>query len=473
MRELVSYPYTRPDVAYHRPKLLPDERLPDEVIEIIHTADTIFMASIYRPEPSIASTHPAHAGMNARSGLPGFVRVRRSDGRTVVIPDYSGNRFVSSLGNIESTGLAGLTFVSFDTGDVLYLTGTAENHVGESALGIMARHASLTTVRVTGYTLVRDALPVRQKEGTHVERSPYSPKVKYLVEETVTQANQSGNHSAHVQGAVQLSPDLAVLRFGISADCKAAGIKITPGQSVVLDFMDWIGPPRYQHMADAAPESINDDRVRTWTVSSAHENESATWFEITMRRMPGGTVTGALFNLLEEHGANSNFGTTLQLDGSVSAGLVGVTGDFVLSPAYKLDVLWIAGGIGLTPFLAMLQALKKRGSSIEGDIWLVLSTREPDLMLKLIHPSLKSISAKMKITLHLFTSEEDVDVSMMIQDNVTVEAHPGRVGSAFWKTVPRRKEVFVCGPNSFGDATETGLQNAGVLPGQIHREGFY
>jgi len=28
--------------------------------------------------------------MNHRGGLPGFVRVRPSDGRTVVLPDFSG-----------------------------------------------------------------------------------------------------------------------------------------------------------------------------------------------------------------------------------------------------------------------------------------------------------------------------------------------------------------------------------------------
>jgi hypothetical protein len=40
------------------------------------------------------------------------------DSRTVV-PDYAGNQFLSSLGNIESTKLAGLIIVSFILGDVL------------------------------------------------------------------------------------------------------------------------------------------------------------------------------------------------------------------------------------------------------------------------------------------------------------------------------------------------------------------
>ncbi|KAF7712043.1 Uncharacterized protein PECH_005338 [Penicillium ucsense] len=475
VRNLVSYPESRAKVLFDKPSLSALERLPDKVIEFIQSADTVFMASIFKPTPTIAQRYPAHAGMNARSGLPGFVRVRPSDDRTVVIPDYSGNRFVSSLGNIEATGLAGLTVVSFDTGDILYLTGEAKNHVGADALKIMTRHASLTTLTVTGYTFVRDALPVRQKQGSSVERSPYDPKVKYLVEEEEAENIGSGSAKAHVQEAVRLSPDLAIFKFKISSGSSSSpGMKIKPGQSVVLDFMDWIGPPEYRHMADAAPGSINDDRVRTWTVSSAHEGQDLSWFEITMRKMPGGVVTGNLFDLLENSRIDTRNGDTVKFDGSVHAELVGVTGDFILGPSESLDALWVAGGIGVTPFLAMLHALEQRHSTSQGDVWLVLSTREPDLMLKLIFPSLKKIAPKINFSLHVFTSVSNLDSRVKMElTNFNIEIHRGRVGSAFWDTVPKTKDVFICGPNAFGNAAESELQSAGIQPSQIHREGFY
>jgi NAD(P)H-flavin reductase len=409
--------------------------------------------------------------MNARSGLPGFIRVSPSDGRTVVIPDYSGNRFLTSLGNIESSGLAGLAIVSFTTGDVLYLTGTAENHVGSAASKIMTRHSSLTTVRVTGYTLVRDALPVRQQHGTSVERSPYSPKLKYLVEETGSETSDNEGHKAHLQEAVQLSSDLAVFKFKVKTHPGAPALKTRPGQAIVLDFMEWLGPPRYRHMADSAPESINDDRVRTWTVSSAHEGQNATWFELTMRKMPGGAVTGALFNILEDYSLNQ-MGSPVKFNGSVSAGIVGITGDFFID-SDKLDVLWIAGGIGVTPFLAMLQALAQRGTSAEGDILLVLATREPEIMLQLIQPSLEIMPAAVKLKLEIFTNKREMDTNLIDSSNAKVTIHQGRVNPEYWRGVRKDKEVFVCGPNGFGDSVVNGLQAAGVQPSQIHREGFY
>ncbi|KAJ5454249.1 uncharacterized protein N7458_005205 [Penicillium daleae] len=471
VRKFVPYPETRPVVAYRKQHLLPDEGLPDEVVKFILEADTAFIASVYYADEENADKYPSHAGMNARGGLPGFIRVRPSDGRTVVIPDYSGNRFASSLGNIESSGLAGLTIASFTSGDILYLTGIAENHVGPSALKMMTRHASLTTLEVTGYTFVRDALPVRQQPGTSVERSPYSPKVKYLVEEAGADSSANGGHKASLQEALRLSADLAVFKFKVTTRSGSPELKVRPGQAIALDFMDWIGPPRYQHMADAAPESINDDRVRTWTVSSAHESMGVTWFELTMRKRPGGAVTGALFNKFNSN-ASTLPGQKVQFDGSICVEVVGVIGDFFMS-SEKVNALWIAGGIGITPFLSMLCALEQRGPTADGDVLMVLSTREPDIMLHLIQPSLAKMSPTVKFSVEIFTRAPIPEINALRGLNVKITFHRGRVGSGFWDRAPKDKDVFICGPNEFGDSAVKGFLAAGVKPCQIHREGFY
>lgn len=166
-------------VAHRQQHLASHEELPKEVIEFILNSDTVFVGSIYRSQGSKAAKFPSQAGMNVRSGLPGFVRVSPSDDRTVILPDYSGNGFFSSLGNIESSRSVGLTMVSFTTGDILYMTGIAENLVGPPAAKVIARHTAITSMQVKAFVFVRHALPVRQQPGTSVERSPYSPQVKY------------------------------------------------------------------------------------------------------------------------------------------------------------------------------------------------------------------------------------------------------------------------------------------------------
>ncbi|KAL4927665.1 uncharacterized protein BDV17DRAFT_292406 [Aspergillus undulatus] len=472
-RTLDPHPDTNPQLLHQARHVGAHERLPTEVIKMITTADTVFIATIYKSNPATASKFPSHGGMNARGGLPGFIRVSPSDGRTVVLPDYSGNRFMSSLGNIEASGVAGFTIITFETGDVLYLTGKAEVVIGPPAMEIMSRHACIVVLEVTGYTLVRDALPVRQRPGSVVRRSPYSPKVKYLVEEAQAQSGSSSNSRAQLESARQLSVDLAVFRFKVLSmpGGTVNPVKIRPGQAIVLNFMDWLGPPQYQHMADSAPGSLNDDRVRTWTVSSAHETGDVTWFELTMREIKGGAVTGALFDVLRR--PSQGWGQVVDIDQSVVADIVGVTGDFFLGDDH-INALWVAGGIGITPFLAMLGALGSRGGMVSGNIVFALATREPVLMLKLVGELLRNIPATVNVKIDLFTRMPlTYDTGYFSSDNSQLSIHKGRIGSEYWKAISKDRDVLICGPDGFGNTAAEGLRAVGVPNGRIHREGFY
>ncbi|KAL7793742.1 hypothetical protein V8C37DRAFT_85065 [Trichoderma ceciliae] len=471
IRKLVGYAQPKPSIAYEKRHMTQFERLSNEVIAFITNADTVFIGSVYKSDPVTAAKFPSHTGMNARGGLPGFMRVSPSDGRSVVLPDYSGNRFMSSLGNVESSKQVALTIVSFTTGDVLYLTGRADNLVGPAALEVMVKHASITVMKTTGFIFIRDALPVRQQFGTEVERSPYSPKIKYLVEEPEGQARAVGVHKASLTSATQLSHDLAVFRFKVNSKHGVESIKIRPGQAIALDFMDWIGPPAYQHMANSAPGSVNDDRLRTWTVSSTHEGRDVTWFDLTMREMKGGAVTGALFDVLRRHSLNQ-WGRPITINEDVVADVVGVTGDFFLGQD-NIKMLWVAGGIGITPFLAMFNALSERKTKATGDVVLALSTREPEIMLKLVQSSLRTDLVKVKVRIDIFTSQEHVDMEGIDQKNIHILIHQGRIGLDYWPSVASGRDVLICGPGGFGDVAMDGLRAAGVSDDKISLEGFY
>lgn len=470
MRELVPFAHARSRIAYQDKYLKESERLPQDVIDFILNADTVFVGSIYKSQRSTASMFPSHNGMNARSGLPGFIRVSPDDGKSIVLPDYSGNRFVSSLGNIEATGLAGFTIVSFETGNVLYLTGTAKNIVGQDALKIMKRHSAITVMKVTGFTFVSNALPLRQKSGTSVERSPYSPKIKYLVGEPGAESSETEGSKAELKSATQLSEDIAVFRFHVSSPEEANKLKIRPGQAIVLDFMDWIGPPQYQHMSSAKPSLINDDRIRTWTVSSGHETGGISWFELTMRQVKGGVVTGALFDILRQ--SNPDYGAPITPNKAVVAEIVGVTGDFYLSKT-SVNVLWLAGGIGITPFLAMLSALSKREPPIKSDIILALATKEPDITVNQLRQLLAQLPSEIRITIDIFTRAEGFHLDLPQREGQSFYVHHGRIPPNYLTKVARNKDVLICGPAGFGDSVTEGLQAAGVSLQKIQREGFY
>lgn len=84
--------------------------------DLIESADTFFVASRGRSELA------AEGGfdMSHRGGRPGFVAVQ---GDTLVIPDFRGNGFFNTLGNLLCDPRAGLLFINFSTGEALQLQG--------------------------------------------------------------------------------------------------------------------------------------------------------------------------------------------------------------------------------------------------------------------------------------------------------------------------------------------------------------
>lgn len=95
--------------------------LDDAARALINRSDTCFVASCTLP----AGRGPGHgADVSHRGGRPGFVGIDR-DG-AIVVPDYAGNNFFNTLGNLMVNPRAGLLFVDFLNGDLLQVTGAAE-----------------------------------------------------------------------------------------------------------------------------------------------------------------------------------------------------------------------------------------------------------------------------------------------------------------------------------------------------------
>ncbi|HEY5797824.1 MAG TPA: pyridoxamine 5'-phosphate oxidase family protein [Bosea sp. (in: a-proteobacteria)] len=92
--------------------------LDDAARTMIAQADTLFIAT---------ATPAGHAGggvdMSHRGGRTGFVRL---DGETLTIPDFAGNRYFNTFGNLLLEPRAALLFVDFATGTTLQLQGVTE-----------------------------------------------------------------------------------------------------------------------------------------------------------------------------------------------------------------------------------------------------------------------------------------------------------------------------------------------------------
>ncbi len=267
-----------------RPVLSSDSLpLSNLALNLLAKADMFFVS---------ASNQGFSMSTNHRGGPPGFVRVAKNDNAGVVLvyPELSGNRLYQTLGNMWTTPKAGLMFPDFDSGDALYITGTTEIVLGKDAAAILPRSNLVIRVNVDAARFVLQGLAFRGQAG---ERSPYNPPVRYLPTERELpdiQIKDSRRVHAKLLARDILTPTIARFRFSLSDPATGGWV---PGQYVALAFEDELSPG-YSHMREDDPRSLNDDYVRTFTVSSSPRaglpNDE---FEITIRNV--GVVTAFLF----------------------------------------------------------------------------------------------------------------------------------------------------------------------------------
>lgn len=326
--------------------------LPRDAIDLIAKADLFF----------IASKHGNHSmDANHRGGAPGFVRVLRNEGAegggvTLIYPEFSGNRLYQTLGNLNTDPLAGLVFPDFDTGDVLYVTGRATILVGEKAAACMPRTKLAVRVDMAEARFVRDGLLFR---GRVVDYSPYNPAVRRLAAEKAPlgeEAAGDGIATATLVRRTRLTPTISRYVFRLGGFGKRRVKAWRPGHHVTLDFAAELDAG-YSHMRDDDPQSLNDDFVRTFTVSRPLDPEAVDAasgllrddvepeFEITVRRH--GPATG----LLERW--NTRVPLEIPVLGFGGAEGFRLGGGGVEDGEGKgVTQVFVAAGVGITPLMA-------------------------------------------------------------------------------------------------------------------------
>lgn len=164
-------PVYQKDGAGAAPLVHASLELDDAARHIISSADTFFIATAYAGD----SAQVGRAGgvdVSHRGGKPGFVRVG-DDGR-LTVPDYAGNFFFNTLGNIAVNPRAGLLFIDFDNGDLLYLAVKASIVWDGPELQQFEGAQRLLRLQVVSMRRVEATLPLRWGPA---ELSPYLESV--------------------------------------------------------------------------------------------------------------------------------------------------------------------------------------------------------------------------------------------------------------------------------------------------------
>jgi predicted pyridoxine 5'-phosphate oxidase superfamily flavin-nucleotide-binding protein len=131
---------------------------------LIGSADALFIASA----PGAGQL----PDVSHRGGRPGFVGLGE-DG-ILTVPEYVGNSFFNTLGNLTLDPRAGLLFPDFATGDLLQLTGRAELDFDPAHAATLPGAQLLWRFHPTAGQWLRGAMPVRFAEP---EASPFTPAI--------------------------------------------------------------------------------------------------------------------------------------------------------------------------------------------------------------------------------------------------------------------------------------------------------
>jgi uncharacterized protein len=124
---------------------------------LAHT-DTFFIATAYTGT-DLEQRGPAHGvDVSHRGGKPGFVRVGTN---TLTVPDFIGNFFFNTLGNLAVNPRAGLLVVDYTTGDLLHLAVDAEVFWDGPLLDSFVGAQRLLCLQVRSMLRIEAALPLR------------------------------------------------------------------------------------------------------------------------------------------------------------------------------------------------------------------------------------------------------------------------------------------------------------------------
>ncbi|KAL2019203.1 hypothetical protein VTK56DRAFT_10003 [Thermocarpiscus australiensis] len=351
--------------------------LPQEALDLIAKADMFFLSS----------TNGQTMDTNHRGGPPGFVRVLSNlphegegagNGVVLVYPEYSGNRLYQSLGNLYTNPRVGIVIPDYETSDVLYLTGATELLVGPTAAATIPHTNLAIKITVQDARFVRDGLPFRGEPG---EPSPYNPPVRRLASECPSSLHQPLTPPLATAILVRkepLTPNIARFTFRLRPSSADQPPRLKPwlaGQHITLSFaheldMGW------HHMDDADPQSLNDDFIRTFTISSPPPPPAPP--PAADPSAAGGQVEIQL--TLRRHGPATNLLFSHRL-GATAAPLEIPVLAIVGEEAFRIPIpvpvpsgegnnnnnnnsggggkkaVFVAGGIGITPLLAQAPGL--------------------------------------------------------------------------------------------------------------------
>lgn len=394
---------------------------------LIAGADAFFVAS-YADRAQRRQVDVSHRG-----GKAGFVRV--ADDGTLTIPDFDGNLFFNTLGNIVVNGKAGLLFVDFASGDMLQMSGDAEVVFDSPEIAAFQGAERLWTFKPRRIVRRPAGLALRWafQDGGWSDNSLMTGDWQQAEERL--RAAEFANRWRGLKVARIVDESTAIRSFHLEPIDGAGLLPHLPGQHLPIRIL---------------PPGADKPLIRTYTLSHAPSDGG---YRISVKRES--QVSRHLHEQLRE-------GDMLETRAPA--------GDFTLDMAVNRPVVLLAGGVGITPMLAMLRHIVYEGVRKQKIRPTTLFYAARSKAERAFDGELAELLAAAKGAVKL--------VRVLSEPGDAIEGQDYDVAGRIDMALLGRYlafgdyEFYLCGPAAFSQAIYDGLRGYNIADDRIHAEAF-
>jgi ferredoxin-NADP reductase/predicted pyridoxine 5'-phosphate oxidase superfamily flavin-nucleotide-binding protein len=392
-------------------------QLSDADHALLMRADTFFIASANLEEEAGLARG---VDVSHRGGAPGFVRI--DDATTLTTPDYSGNHFFNTIGNLIHDPRAGLLFIDFATGDLIHLAVRAEVVWDGAELAAFEGAERLVRFHIDEVRRSRGALPFRWSE---VE---FAPQFASAIRRPI--ASTSSWQNLKVVEVVEETPSIRSFYFESIDGAPLPPFK--PGQFLPIRL---------------PVPGLDAPLMRTYTLSDSYD---ARRYRISVKR------EGIASNWLHDH---------LAVGAQIEAKRP--RGTFIYDDDSPRAAVLISAGIGITPMMAMLHhALHSPagGATRPKRVFFFHGARGDRERPFSAH--LKDLARRYPaVSMHLFDSTGEAVAEGVSAGRVSIEA--------LKRVLPFDDyDFYLCGPEQFMREMYEGLRGLNVADERIRFEAF-
>jgi ferredoxin-NADP reductase len=369
-----------------------------------------------------------------RGGKPGFVRIE-SD-RSFVFPDFAGNNHFNTLGNIQLNPKAGILFIDFETGDLVYMTGVADVIWKGEEVRAFAGAERLIRYQAEEVIRVEGNLPLRFGFGD------YSPMLARTGDWTEARERMAAGKERdqfvpyEVYGVKRESETIS--SFYLRRVDGKSSASYEPGQFLPIRIR-----------IPGEEEAV----IRTYTLSAAPGQGN---YRLSIKREGGKAVASTFLHV------NARPGFRLEA--------MAPRGKFVLDRSSERPVVLISAGVGITPMISMLDFIVGEGLRTRNfrRVFFIHGARDGKEQAFGGHVR-ELASAHESVTAHIRLSRPREDDRL----GETYDSE-GRVDVDLLKSVLPLDdyEFYLCGPGAFMRELHGDLLSLGVRSERIFTESF-